>query len=759
MTVKKSDALAYHQERRRGKIEVKPSKSLWTSRDLSLAYTPGVAYPCWEIENDPRQVFNYTAKSNLVAVVTNGSAVLGLGNIGPLAAKPVMEGKGVLFKKFADIDVFDLELDAKDPDAFIQAVKALEPTFGGINLEDISAPDCFYIEERLKTQLNIPVFHDDQHGTAIIAVAALMNALKINGKKIDKIKVVFNGAGAAGIACCNLFLTLGVKKANTILCDSKGVIYTGRTGGMNAYKEKHAADTDRRTLEEALVDADVFVGVSVKGALTAEMIKKMAKDPIIFALANPDPEIEYDVAVKARPDAIVATGRTDFPNQVNNVLGFPFIFRGALDCQATEINEAMKLAAAKALADLAREVVPDSVLKAYGETSINFGKEYLIPKPFDSRIMLWVPPAVAEAARASGVAGNPIEDPNAYRYQLEALLGKSREVMRIVINKARLLSQRIVFPEGTNPKILHAAQLVADEKIGQAILLGNMDEIRNTIHEFELNVDLDQMIVIDPATSDLTKLNIEYLYQRRQRHGVTRKRAKEMVLQNLNYFGSIMVARGDADALISGISSAYSHVLRPALHVVDKCEGVDRIISMHMIMKAHRMYFFADTVVNISPDTDTLVETAIQVAKFAQELNVEPRIAFLSYSNFGSNINPDTRKIAEAVRRIKERAPDLNVDGEMMVDYALDPELRDELFPFSSLKGSANIFIFPELNSANIAFRMMNRMGGAEKAGPILRGFCKSIHVLQRECDSQEIVNMAAIAAMDAAVLKKNKGV
>ena len=750
MKINKEDVLKYHRDGRPGKIEVKPSKSLLTSRDLSLAYTPGVAHPCLDIASQPQLVFDYTAKGNLVGVVTNGSAVLGLGNIGPLAAKPVMEGKGVLFKKFADIDVFDIELNVDTAEQFVQAVQALEPTFGGINLEDISAPDCFFIEEELKKRMKIPVFHDDQHGTAIISAAAMINALEITGKKAENLKVVFNGAGSAGIACCNLFFALGVKPENVIMCDSKGVIYQGRTESMNPYKEKLAVDTDLRTLSQAMVGADAFVGVSVKDALSVEMLQSMAEQPIVFALANPDPEIDYEVAKAARPDAIIATGRSDYPNQVNNVLGFPFIFRGALDCQATEINEEMKLAAARALSGLAKQDVPDYVLKAYDSKSIHFGPDYLIPKPFDSRIMLWVSPAVAEAAGRTGVAGQPIKDFESYRYSLEALQGKSRQVMRTVINKARLAPQSIVFPEGDHPKILQAAQIVIDEKIGIPILLGKKQEIAEVVRSHEIQVDLDQIKIIDPATSDFLPEFCGILYEKRQRKGISRQLAQRLMLRNRNYFAAAMVQTGHANALISGISSDYSYVLKPCMHLVDVLPEVHRITSLHMIMRNQRIYFFADTVVNIAPDAETLAAIALQTAQFARELNVEPRVALISYSNFGSTLNDDTQKIAAAVKLIKKRDPSLNVDGEMMVDYALNPEIRDELYPFSTLKGPANIFVFPELNSANIAFRMMNRLGGAEKVGPVLMGFSKSIHVLQRECDIQEIVNMAAISAMDA---------
>ena len=750
MAVSKEESLEYHRKVRPGKIEIKATKSLFTSRDLSMAYSPGVSYPCLEIQENPQLAYEYTAKGNLVAVITNGTAVLGLGNIGSLAGKPVMEGKGVLFKKFADIDVFDLELITETPDQFIQAVKALEPTFGGINLEDISAPDCFYIEEQLKKQLKIPVFHDDQHGTAIISTAALINAVELIGKRIDEIKVVYNGAGAAGIACCKLHFTVGVKRENVILCDSKGVIYKGRKEGMNPYKEEMAAETGCRTLEEALVGADVFVGISVKDTLKPDMLMKMADNPIVFALANPDPEIDYDLAKKTRPDAILATGRSDYPNQVNNVLGFPYIFRGALDCQATVINDEMKLAAAKALAELAKQDVPDSVLKAYGVESLTYGSDYLIPKPFDPRAMLWVTPAVAEAATETGVAGRPIEDIEGYRYRLEELMGMSRQVMRIVINKAKKELQKIVLPEGDHPLIIMAAQAIKDERIGIPVLLGDRERIKSVIKEKKLHVSVRDLLIVDPMTHDKLDQFAKTLLQKRERKGFTWDDSFKLMRSNKNYFAAAMVSTGDADAMLSGITCNYSNVILPALQLIDKEPGVNRVCSLHMIMINKKLYFFADTIVNISPDTHTLVEIVLQTSKFVRELNIEPNVALLSYSNFGSSRNKETHKIAEAVRTIKEIDPDLNVDGEMMIDFAINPELRNEHYPFSTLKGVANVFIFPELNSANIASRMINRIGMAEKVGPIILGFKKSVHTIHRGSELQDIINMAAIAAMDA---------
>lgn len=751
MNIKKEDALAYHRKDRPGKVEIRPTKSLLTSRELSMAYSPGVAYPCLAIEENPQLAYEYTARGNLVAVITNGTAVLGLGDIGALAGKPVMEGKGVLFKKFADIDVFDIELNTETADQFIDAVKALEPTFGGINLEDISAPDCFYIEETLKQKLKIPVFHDDQHGTAIISAAALINAAGLIGKKMEDLKVVYNGAGAAGVACCKLHMKMGIKKENVIMCDSRGVIYKGREKGMNPYKEELATESARRTLAEAMEGADVFCGISVKDAVTPEMLLSMAENPIVFAMANPDPEIDYDLAKQTRPDAILATGRSDFPNQVNNVLCFPFIFRGALDCQATEINEEMKLAAAKALAELAKQDVPDCVAKAYGGKQLHFGTEYLIPTPFDPRAMLWVSPAVVEAAMKTGVAGKPIEDIEGYRYQLERLLGMSRQVVRIAIQKAQLHPQKIVLPEGDHPQIIMAAQAIHEERFGKPILLGNEEKILKLIKQEDLQVDPANFIIIDPERSENLDKYIQLLLKRRHRKGVTLNQATHNMMKDRNYFGAAMVSSGDADALLSGLTCNYPRVIQPALQLLDKEPDAHRISSLHMIMQNRHLYFFADTIVNISPDVQTLIDIILQTASFARELDVEPRIAVLSYSNFGSSRNAETNKIAEAVSKVKEIDPGLNIDGEMMIDFALNAELREQYYPFSSLKGAANVFIFPELNSANIASRMMNRLGKAEKVGPILMGFSKSIHVLHRGAEMQDIMNMAAIAAMDAA--------
>jgi len=744
--IRTQDALDYHRCGRKGKIEVVATKPCLTQRDLSLAYTPGVAEPCKEIERDPDEVYNYTAKGNLVAVVSNGSAVLGLGNIGALASKPVMEGKGVLFKRFADIDVFDLELNTQDPDEIIRVVKILEPSFGGINLEDIKAPECFYIEEELKKQLSIPVFHDDQHGTAIISGAALLNALELVGKRIDEVKVVFNGAGASGIACASYYISLGVNPQNLIMCDSRGVIYKGRKEGMNPYKERFARETDLRTLEEAIVGADVFVGLSVGGVVTKEMIKSMNDNPIVFAMANPDPEITYEDAKAARDDIIMATGRSDYPNQVNNVLGFPFIFRGALDVRARAINEEMKKAATYALAALAKEDVPDSVIKAYGGERIAFGPEYIIPKPFDPRVLLWVAPAVAKAAMETGVARIHI-DIEEYREKLEARLGRSREIMRGVINKAKRQPKRIVFPEGEEEKILRASQIILDERIGYPILLGDEATIKSKIKE--LRLDLNQAQIVDPLTFDRFELYAQELYNLRQRKGVTLTEAREL-LKNRNYFGSMMVHMGDADCLISGLTHHYPDTIRPALQIIRMREDVSRVSGLYMMIFKNDVMFFADTTVNIEPNEEELAEIALCCAEFARRMDIEPRIAMLSFSNFGSTRHPLAEKVRRAVEIVKQRAPDLIVDGEMQADTAVVPEIIQQTYPFSRLKEKANILIFPSLEASNIAYKLMNRLGGAEAIGPVLLGMRKSVHVLQRGAEVNDIVNMAAIAVVDA---------
>ncbi len=745
---KNSEALEYHSTGRKGKIEVIATKPCLTSRDLSLAYSPGVAEPCLEIEKNPKDAYEYTAKGNLVAVVTNGTAVLGLGDIGALASKPVMEGKGVLFKRFADVDVFDIELNTKDSEEIIRTVKLLEPTFGGINLEDIKAPECFYIEEQLKKLMNIPVFHDDQHGTAIIANAGLLNALEIIGKDISKIRIVVNGAGAAGIACANMAITLGAKKENMILCDSKGVIFKGRTEGMNLYKERLATESSARTLEEAMEGADVFFGVSAKDVVTPKMVASMAPDPVIFAMANPDPEILPNVALKVRDDVIMGTGRSDFPNQVNNVLCFPFLFRGALDTHATAINDEMKMAAVKALANLAKEDVPDSVIKAYGNTKFSFGRDYLIPKPFDPRVLLHVAPAVAQAAIDSGVAQTPIEDMVKYTESLEALQGRSKEIMRTMINKAKACPKRIVFPEGDHDKILRAAQVLLDEQIATPILLGPKKEITDNIRR--LGLDLHGVQIIDPHEHQKTQKYADEFFRLRQRRGVTPAEATRTMKHQRNYFGAMMVHVGDADAMLSGINHHYPETIRPTLEIIGKQQEIMGVHGLYMLAFKNRVVFCADTTVSIDPSAEELAETAILAANKARHFDVEPRIAMLSFSNFGSANHPFTSKIRKATQLIKEWAPELVVEGEMQANVAFDPELTERQYPFSAIKGDANVLIFPDLNSGNIAYKLLDKLGGAEAVGPILMGVKKPVHVLQRGDDVNDIVNLAAVAVVDA---------
>jgi malate dehydrogenase (oxaloacetate-decarboxylating)(NADP+) len=746
---KKQEALDYHSGGRKGKIEVISTKPCVTSRDLSLAYSPGVAEPCLEIASNPADAYKYTAKGNLVAVLSNGTAVLGLGNIGALAGKPVMEGKGVLFKRFADIDVFDIEVNTENPDEVIRVCQLLEPTFGGINLEDIKAPECFHIEEELKKSMNIPVFHDDQHGTAIITSAALINALHIVNKRIEEVRIVINGAGAAAIACANLAVTLGVRKANIIMCDTKGVIYKGRSEGMNPYKERFAADTPLRTLAEALDGADVLLGLSVKGAFTREMIRTLAKDPIIFALANPEPEITPEEVKAVRDDAIMATGRSDYPNQVNNVLGFPFIFRGALDVRATAINEEMKIAAAHALAQLAREECPESVCRAYGNVKFSFGRDYIIPKPFDPRALLRVAPAIAKAAMDSGVARQPIEDMAKYVEHLEALQGRAKETMRHIINMAKADPKRIVLPEGEQEKILRAAQMMIEEGIAVPILLGNRRVIGEKIEELRLG--LSGVTIIDPDDSPDTERYSQVLFELRQRKGITLSEARLMIRRaSGTYYGSVMVRLGDADALLSGIDAHYPDIIRPALEVIGKRAGLSSVHGLYMMVFKRGIFFLADATVCIDPTAEELAETAILAAETARLLDIEPQIAMLSFSNFGSVKHPHALTVKRAVEMVKERAPELVVDGEMQADTAVTPEILAANYPFAALKGAANVLIFPDLTSGNICYKLLNRLGGADAIGPILMGMKKPIHVLQRGDDVANIVNMAAIAVVDA---------
>jgi malate dehydrogenase (oxaloacetate-decarboxylating)(NADP+) len=745
--IRKQQALDYHSQGRRGKIEVIPSKPCATQLDLSLAYTPGVAEPCMEIHANPDDAYLYTAKGNLVAVVSNGTAVLGLGDIGALAGKPVMEGKGVLFKRFADIDVFDIELNSHNADDIIKAVQMLEPTFGGINLEDIKAPECFYIEETLKKTMNIPVFHDDQHGTAIISGAALLNALEITGKKIGDVRVVFSGAGAAGIACAKFYERLGVQRKNMLLVDTKGVVYKGRAEGMNPYKEYFAVDTNARTLDDAMKGADVFCGVSVKDLVTKQMLKSMADRPIVFAMANPDPEITYDMAIEARNDVIMATGRSDFPNQVNNVLGFPFIFRGALDVRAKAINDEMKVAAAHALAKLTKEDVPDSVIRAYGGKKIEFGKEYIIPKPFDPRVLLWEAVAVAKAAMDTGVAMRPLKDFEAYRDSLEARLGKSREVMRFFIHKAQTSPKRIVFPEGEEEKIIRAAHILVDERIATPVLLGSrtLIEQRST----ELGFDMEGIEVVNPSKSAKLDEYVTGYYTMRQRKGTTRFEAERMVKTH-NIFGMMMVSKGDADGLISGLTAHYPETVRPALQIIGKKEGIDKIAGLYMLIFKNQTIFIADATVNIEPTAEQLAEIALLTAQKVKQLDVEPRIAMLSFSNFGSTQHPLTEKVQKAVAIVRKRNPSLAIDGEMQADTAVTPEMLNELYPFNSLKSGANVLIFPDLTSANIAYKLLARLGGATAIGPILMGIRKPVYLLVPGNDVSDIVNIAAMAVVEA---------
>ena len=740
------EALRYHSSAPPGKLEITPTKPCLTQHDLALAYTPGVAEPCRAIQRNPEDVFRYTGRGNLVAVVTNGTAVLGLGAIGPLAAKPVMEGKALLFKRFSDIDAVDLEIATEDPQAFIDAVKLLEPSFGGINLEDIRAPECFFIEEALQRELSIPVFHDDQHGTAIISGAALLNALEIVGKQIADIRIVFSGAGAAATATARFYMALGARKENIIVCDSRGVIYKGRTQAMNPIKEELAVDTDARTLAEALVGADVFVGLSIAGILTPQMVRSMAKDPIIFAMANPDPEIAYDDAKAARPDAIVATGRSDYPNQVNNVLGFPFIFRGALDVRAKQINEAMKIAAARALAALAKEDVPDAVVKAYGLQAIHFGPDYLIPKPFDTRVLLWVAPAVAQAAMDTGVARAPI-DVARYREALEARLGKSREMMRIVFNKAKQSLKRIILTDGTHPKMLRAAQQLAEEHIAHPVLLGDDQQIGR--EAAKLGVELQGIRIVSPAVSPLRQPYADRLYSLLCRQGMTQAEAWELTA-NPHYFGSLMLEGGEGDGMIIGPTYHYLEALKPALQIVGPAGDCCTAAGVYLVTTRNKVLFFADASVNVEMDAEKMADIAILTARLAREFNIEPRVAMLSFSNFGSVSHARVDRVRKAVEIVRSREPELIVDGEMQANTALMEEFLNETYPFNRLRGEANVLIFPNLESGNIGYNLVQRLANAEAVGPILVGLRKPVHVVQHWDEVKDIVNLAAIAAVSA---------
>jgi len=747
---KKKQALDYHANGRPGKIEVISSKPTSTQRDLSLAYSPGVAEPCLEIANNPDDVYKYTTKGNLVAVISNGTAVLGLGNIGPEASKPVMEGKGVLFKIFADIDVFDIEVDASDIDKFVETVQAISPTFGGINLEDIKAPECFEIERRLKESLKIPIMHDDQHGTAIITGAALLNALEISGKNIGEVRVLFNGAGASAISCAKLYLQLGVKKENLMMCDSTGVISTSRTD-LDSQKQFFAIDTSRKTLTEAFVDIDVFVGLSKGNIVSQDMIRSMASNPIVFALANPDPEIPYQDAIAAREDIILATGRSDFPNQVNNVLGFPFIFRGALDVRATTINEEMKLAAVYAIADLAKQPVPDQVNMAYNITNLQFGREYIIPKPVDPRLITYVAPAVAKAAMDSGVAKNPIADMEAYKQELIKRMGLDNTLMDRLTSRAKTNPKRVVFAEADNYKILKAAQVVYNEGIGIPILLGDKNRIKEICDEFMLN--MEGVEIIDPRDTSNEKLRYEFadiFYDMRKRRGLTLFEAKKMMRER-NYFGSMMVRTGAADALISGLTRKYPATVKPALQVIGIRKGVSRVAGLYIIMTKNGPVFFSDTTVNINPTAEELVDITILTAEAVSNLNIVPKIALLSYANFGSAEGADAIKMREVARILHERRPDLIVDGELQANFAMNNNMLKEQFPFSCLvDNKVNTLIFPNLAAGNIAYKLMQELAGAEAIGPLLLGMKKPVHILQLGSSVREIVNMVTLAVVDA---------
>ena len=752
------EALDYHSKGRPGKIEITSSKPCSTEKDLSLAYSPGVAAPCKVIAKDASKVYDYTSKGNLVAVISNGTAVLGLGNIGPLASKPVMEGKGILFKQFAGIDVFDIEIKSNSTAEFIQAVKALEPTFGGINLEDIKAPECFEIEDTLKKEMNIPVFHDDQHGTAIVSGAAMLNACQIINKKLDQIRVVVNGAGASAIACSNIFISLGVKQENLTMCDSSGVIYKGRKDGMNKYKESFAVDTKNRSLTDALEGADVFVGLSVAGAVTPDMIKKMAKDPIIFAMANPDPEIDPAKAKAVRPDAIIATGRSDFPNQVNNVLGFPSIFRGALDTRSTQINEAMKLAAVHALAKLAREDVPEKVTLTYGGKYFKFGREYLIPKPFDNRVLLWVAPAVAKAAIQSGVATKKIEDWEAYRDTLEAFQGPSKAFIRTVIHKVHENSSanggelpKIVFPEGSSTKVLKALRTLVEERICQPILLGYPDRVREKIKQLDLQA-LESVTIIHPSSHPKFQMYTDELYKKRQRKGVSQREA-ERLMSDPNYFASMMLMMDDADGMVSGSSQNYSDAVRPILQVIGMhTDGVPA--GVNFVLTEKRFLLLADTTVNLNPSSEQLAQIAYQTSRIMEYFREIPKIAMLSYSNFTSS-SGTPEKMRRAAEMVREKNPGLIAEGDVQADTAVNASIIERIFPFSHLTGGANILIFPNLESANISYKLLQQLGKVEVIGPFLMGIKHSANVLQRTTTVEGIINSVVLTSLQAQYMKE----
>lgn len=748
--LRREQALEYHSSGRPGKIEVVPTKEAKTQRDLSLAYSPGVAEPCKEIAANPEEIYKYTAKGNLVAVITNGTAVLGLGDIGPEASKPVMEGKCVLFKIFADIDVFDIEINEKDPEKFVQIVKSLEPTFGGINLEDIKAPECFYIEQELKKQMNIPVMHDDQHGTAIISSAAMLNALELQKKKIEKVSFVINGAGAAAMACIQLYVALGARYENFIVFDKDGVLHTGRTD-LGPIREKFAVKKNDWTLAKAMKDADVFLGLSVGNVVTQDMVKSMAKNPIVFAMANPDPEITYDEATAVRKDIIMATGRSDYPNQVNNVLGFPYIFRGALDVRARQINEAMKLAAVRALAGLAKSPVPDIVNMAYNQSSMSFGPEYIIPKPLDPRLLSTVAPAVARAAVESGVAQKTIENWDAYTVELNKRLGLDNQLMRAIGNKARKDPKRLVFAEADNQKILKAASILYDDGIAYPILLGDPVKI-NRIAE-ENNIDLADIPIIDPRSDEMEPKRdfyAELFFKKRQRRGINKYESHKL-MKDRNHFGCMMVETGDADAMLSGLTKNYAEAIRPALQIIGTEESVKKIAGMYLLLTKKGPLFLADTTVNFNPTAGELADITMMVAKEVRNFNLTPRIAMLSYSNFGSSSSPEARLVAEATKILKHRNPSLIVDGEMQGSMAFNKEILRDNYPFSELVDEdVNVLMFPNLTSGNVTYNLLKEVGGADAIGPILLGLKKPVHVLQLGSTVRSIINMALIAVVDA---------
>jgi len=750
--ITKEDALKYHSEGRPGKIQVIPTKAHSTQRDLGLAYTPGVADPCLEIEKNPDDAYKYTAKGNLVAVISNSTAVLGLGDLGAVAGKPVMEGKGLLFKIFGDIDVFDIEMDTKDIDKFVEAVKIISPTFGGINLEDIKAPECFEIEKRLKEELDIPIMHDDQHGTAIISSAAMVNALELAGKKFENVKLVVSGAGAAAMACTNLLISLGIKRSNVIMCDSKGVINEKRTD-INKYKKNYVTKRKVNTLGEAIKGADIFFGLSKKGVLTQDMVKSMAKNPIVFAMANPDPEISYEDAVDARDDIIMATGRSDYPNQVNNVLGFPFIFRGALDVRATTINEEMKKAAVYALAELAREDVPEEVSNAYNTKHLTYGKNYLIPKPLDPRLIEKVSSAVAKAAMDSGVAKNPIENFEKYKEILRDRIGTGNKLIRRIYSQARINPKRLIFADAENYNVLRAAEICFHDNIAKPILLGRTDKILKIIEEYGLNDLLNNAEIIDPYSKeerDRRQKYAQFFYEKRYRKGIRFKDANEK-MYNRNYFGAMMIEHGEADAFVTGYATKYKEVIKPILEVIRCNQSIEHIAGMYIVITSNRPMFFADTTINKRPNAQTLVNTTNTITRTIKWLGEKPIVAMLSYSNFGSSGSGSPERVREAVKILHKEFPEIIVDGEMQANFALNTELRDKHYPFSKLKGkNVNTLIFPNLSSGNISYKLMQEIGGAEVIGPVLCGIKRPIHIVQLGASVREIVNMAAIAVVDA---------